>query len=170
MRKGKILVYYGFGKGKTCVAVGRGLRAIGDDLRVVMIQFMDYYNSKEMSLLKKLEPDFRIFRFEKDRSDEEISSAALDASVRKEISAEIRNAFNFAKKIVDTGECEMLMLDGVLECVEKGYLEEAALEELLEKRPEYMDILLTGTDLPERIAEKAECIYQIVAEKQNIDL
>ena len=55
MRKGKIIVYYGGGKGKTCVAVGRGLRAIGDGLRVVMIQFMDYYNSREMSLLKKLD-------------------------------------------------------------------------------------------------------------------
>lgn len=170
MRKGKILIYYGSGKGKTCVVVGRGLRAIGDDLRVVMIQFMDYYNSKEVSILKRLEPDFRIFRFEKDRSDEEVSSAEVNVSVRKEISSEIRNAFNFAKKIVDTGECEMLMLDGVLECVEKGYLEEAALEELLEKRPEYMDILMTGTILPSKIAEKAECIYQIVAEKQGVGL
>ena len=53
MRKGKIIVYYGGGKGKTCVAVGRGLRAIGDGLRVVMIQFMDYYNSREMSLDRK---------------------------------------------------------------------------------------------------------------------
>lgn len=165
MRKGKILIFYGGGKGKTCVAVGRGLRAIGEDLRVVMIQFMDYHNSREMSLLKKLEPDFRIFRFEKDRSGEELCSAETDSTVRKEIAAEIHNAFNFAKKIVDTGECEMLMLDGVLECVEKGYLEEAELEELLDRRPEYMDILMTGTVLPEGIAGKAECIYQIVAEK-----
>ncbi len=127
MRKGKIIVYYGGGKGKTCVAVGRGLRAIGDGLRVVMIQFMDYYNSREMSLLKKLEPDFRIFRFEKDRSGEEVCSAEVDSTVRKEISGEIRNAYNFAKKIVDTGECEMLMLDGVLECVEKEYIGEAGL-------------------------------------------
>ena len=165
MRKGKIIVYYGGGKGKTCVAVGRGLRAIGDGLRVVMIQLMDYYNSREMSLLKKLEPDFRIFRFEKDRSGEEVCSAEVDSTVRKEISGEIRNAYNFAKKIVDTGECEMLMLDGVLECVEKDYIEEAELEELLERRPEYMDILMTGAVLPEELAGMAECVYQIVAEK-----
>ena len=135
------------------------------DLRVVMIQFMDYYNSREMSLLKKLEPDFRIFRFEKDRSGEEVCSAEVDSTVRKEISGEIRNAYNFAKKIVDTGECEMLMLDGVLECVEKEYIEEAELEELLERRPEYMDILMTGAVLPEELAGMAECVYQIVAEK-----
>ncbi len=161
MRQGQISVYYGTGKGKTCVAVGRGLRAIGDDMRVVMIQFMDYHNNKEIALLEKLEPDFRIFRFEKER----IGADMEDEAVQKEISSEVRNAFNFAKKIVDTGECEMLMLDGILECVEKGYLQESELEEIIEKRPEYMDIILTGTVLPAGLSGKAESIYQIIAEK-----
>lgn len=161
MRQGQISIYYGAGKGKTCVAVGRGLRAIGDDLRVVMIQFMDYHNNKEIELLKKLEPDFRIFRFEKNRMEQEI-----DEVVRKEISGEIKNAFNFARKIVDTGECEMLLLDGVLECIEKGYLSADQLEELLNRRPDFMDIILTGDSLPPTIAERSDCIYQIKAEKQ----
>ncbi|WP_313525343.1 cob(I)yrinic acid a,c-diamide adenosyltransferase [Anaerotignum sp.] len=161
MRQGQISIYYGAGKGKTCVAVGRGLRAIGDDLRVVMIQFMDYHNNKEIELLKKLEPDFRIFRFEKNRVEQEI-----DDTVRREISGEIKNAFNFARKIVDTGECEMLLLDGVLECIEKGFLSAEQLEELLNKRPDFMDIILTGDALPPTIAERSDCIYQIKAEKQ----
>jgi len=161
VRQGQISIYYGAGKGKTCVAVGRGLRAIGDDLRVVMIQFMDYHNNKEIELLKKLEPDFRIFRFEKNRVEQEI-----DDTVRREISGEIKNAFNFARKIVDTGECEMLLLDGVLECIEKGFLSAEQLEELLNKRPDFMDIILTGDALPPTIAERSDCIYQIKAEKQ----
>ncbi|WMI80321.1 cob(I)yrinic acid a,c-diamide adenosyltransferase [Anaerotignum sp. MB30-C6] len=161
MRRGQISVYYGAGKGKTCVAVGRGLRAIGDDLRVVMIQFMDYHNNKEIELLKKLEPDFRIFRFEKNREEQEI-----DENVLREISGEIKNAFNFARKIVDTGECEMLLLDGVLECIQKGFLSAEQLEELLNRRPDFMDIILTGDALPPTIAEHSHCIYQIKAEKQ----
>ena len=54
MRQGQISIYYGMGKGKTAVAVGRGMRAIGEEQRVVMIQFLDYHNSKEIALLKKL--------------------------------------------------------------------------------------------------------------------
>lgn len=165
MREGQTSIYYGTGKGKTSVAVGLGLRAIGEELRVVMIQFLDYYNSKETGILQKLEPDFRIFRFEKSRNEEALREAETNEVLRKEISAEVRNAFNFAKKIVDTGECEMLMLDGVLECVEKGYLQEAELEDLLERHPENMDLILTGTVLPAGIAQKAEAIYQIKTEK-----
>ena len=51
MRQGQISIYYGMGKGKTAVAVGRGMRAIGEEQRVVMIQFLDYHNSKEIALL-----------------------------------------------------------------------------------------------------------------------
>lgn len=160
MEKGQISVYYGAGKGKTCVALGRGLRALGDDLRVVMIQFMDYHSHKEMALLEKLEPDFRIFHFEKNRTGEEITD-----EIKKEIASEIRNGYNFAKKILDTGECEMLMLDGILECVEKGFLSEEDIETLMEKRPENMDMILTGDRLTDGIAQKADCIYQIVPEK-----
>ena len=85
--------------------------------------------------------------------------------IRKEIASEIRNAFNFTKKILDTGECDMLMLDGILECVEEGYLLEEEVVEMMEKRPNTMDMILTGTSLPQSIAQKADHIFQIVTEK-----
>ena len=160
MRKGQIAIYYGAGKGKTSVSLGRGIRALGEDLRVVMIQFMDYHNHKEIAFLEKLEPDFRIFHFEKYRE-----QTSMTEEVRKEISSDIRNAFNFAKKILDTGECDMLMLDGILECIEEGYLTEAEVLEMLDKRSDSMDMILTGNHLTDGIAQKADCIYQIVPEK-----
>lgn len=162
MRKGQVSIYYGEGKGKTSLAVGRGLRAVGDELRVVMIQFLDHYNSKEIALLQKLEPDFRIFRFERDRSEAEILQANMGEAVWREISGEIRNAFNFARKIADTGECEMLIMDGILDCIANGYLKAEDVEELIEKRPEYMDMILTGTALASHLAEKVDSVYQIV--------
>ena len=160
MKNGQISVYYG-GKGKTCMVLGRGLHALGDHLRVVMIQFMDYQNKKEVALLEKLEPDFRFFCFDKERSEEQ-----LDDCSKKGIESEIKNAFSFSKKIVDTGECDMLVLDGILECIEKGYLSEESLAELLEKRPAYLDIILTGSTLPAQVGEKADFVYKIQTEKE----
>ena len=127
VKTGQIAIYYGAGKGKTSVSLGKGVRALGENLRVVMIQFMDYHNNQEIALLEKLEPDFRIFHFEKDREGTEMTE-----EIRKEIASEIRNAFNFTKKILDTGECDMLMLDGILECVEENYLSEEEVVEMME--------------------------------------
>ena len=64
VKTGQIAIYYGAGKGKTSVSLGKGIRALGENLRVVMIQFMDYHNNQEIALLEQLEPDFRIFHFE----------------------------------------------------------------------------------------------------------
>ncbi len=161
MRKGHVFVYYGEGKGKTTLAVGQGMRAIGEELRVVMIQYMDYNNTKEIIPLKKLEPDFRIFRFEKIRS----TFDEADEAMKKEISTEVRNAFNFTKKIMDTGECDMLILDGIFEAVERGYISEAELSDALSKRPSYMDVITTGTNRCGLIADQADFVYRICTEK-----
>ncbi len=161
VRKGYIFVYYGTGKGKTTLAVGQGIRAVGEDLSVIMIQFMDYNNTKETIPLKKLEPDFRVFRFEKFRP----AIINADDAVKRELSAEIRNAFNFTKKIMDTGECDILIIDGILDAVEQGYIAEEELEEVLGKKPSYMDVIVTGTNLCGKVNEHADYVYQIVTEK-----
>ena len=73
MRNGNIAIYYGVGKGKTSVSLGKGILALADDLRVVMIQFLSYYDHKEIALLENMEPDFRVFRFEKHRDTQEMT-------------------------------------------------------------------------------------------------
>ena len=54
-----------------------------------MIQFLDYNNTKEGIPLKALEPDFRIFRFEKIR--ENINE--FDDNTKKDILMEIKKCF-----------------------------------------------------------------------------
>lgn len=164
MRKGYIYIYYGEGKGKTTLAVGQGVRAVGEGLTVVMIQFLDYNNTKESVPLKKLEPEFRIFRFEKMRT----SIQDIDDSTKKEVLSEIRNAFNFTRKIIETGECDMLILDGIIEAIEDGYIKEDELQELLNKRLSYMDVILTGRTLHDLIAKKSDYIFRICTEKKPV--
>lgn len=164
MRKGYVYIYYGEGKGKTTLAVGQGVRAVGEGLTVVMIQFLDYNNTKESVPLQKLEPEFRIFRFEKMRT----SIQDIDESTKKEVLSEIRNAFNFTRKIIETGECDMLILDGIIEAIEDGYIKEDELHELLNKRLSYVDVILTGRTLHDLIAEKSDYIFRICTEKTPI--
>ena len=60
------------------------------------------------------------------------------------------------------------MLDGILECIKEGYLTEQELLDVMEKRPEYMDMILTGSSVTEGIVQKADFVYQIATEKEPI--
>jgi len=162
METGNIFVYYGEGRGKTSLAIGQGIRAIGAGKKAVMIQFLDYNNTKEIIPLKKLEPDFRVFRFEKNRQELNLS----DDTIKKEIGNEIRLEFQFANKIIETGECDLLILDGILEAVGAGLIGEDELIDCLTKKEGNMDVILTGGPIFEKLTVAADSVYHISIEKK----
>ena len=63
--KGLIQIYCGPGKGKTSVAIGQAVRAVGHGKRAIVIQFLKGKATTQLDYLSALEPDIRLFRFEK---------------------------------------------------------------------------------------------------------
>ena len=125
MNTGKLEVIYGEGSGKTAMALGKGLEALSEQQRVTVIQFLKGSQTSEM--MKRLEPEMKVFRFEKSGCNfEELSDLA-----RQEESANIRNGVNYARKVLATGECGLLILDEVLGVVDQDILMESELEQLL---------------------------------------
>lgn len=163
MRKGNVFVYYGRGKGKTSLAIGRGIRELSHGHSVIMVQFMDYDNKTEIEPLKRLEPEFRIFCFEKAREcvDE------TDENVKREITSEIRTGFTFTKKILETGECDILILNGILDAINAGYILAEEIKSVLYKKTSYMDVVLTGKQINEEVFECANFVYTISVEKEE---
>lgn len=65
MKRGNVEVICGEGLGKTSLALGKGLSALMEHKRVIMIQFLKGCSPKdEQEILERLEPDFKVFRFE----------------------------------------------------------------------------------------------------------
>lgn len=160
MNDGYIQVYYGDGKGKTTAAIGQGIRAIGKDKKVIMIQFLNESNNCDAESLKKLEPEFRVFNFVKKKTDEQ-NFCYID-----ELKTEVVTALNFAKKIFDTGECDVLILDEVIAAVDRKYIDEKIICDLLDHKSSNMGVILTGRVLIDSIAKKADYIYYIRTEKK----
>ena len=160
--KQKIYVYCGEGKGKTSAALGLAVRAVCEGKTVYFIRFMK--NRIESDVLKRLEPELKIFRFERlpvafdDMSEEE----------RSEEKKNIQNGINFAHKALVTGECDMLVLDEVLGAVSEGVLEETVLLEALSKRGSETSVILTGRNVSQGIVEVADYVYNIQSEKVTI--
>ena len=52
--KGRIHIYYGFGKGKTTAAVGQIIRAAGCGLNILMFQYLKNNDSNERNILEQI--------------------------------------------------------------------------------------------------------------------
>ena len=115
MSQGSIMVYYGNGKGKSSSAIGHAICAAGAGASVVIIQFLKGNNQREIDFLKRLEPEVRLFSFEKNAE----FFAELSEEQKQEEIINIKNGLNFAKKVLVTGESTILVLDEILGLLER---------------------------------------------------
>ena len=106
---GSIQVYYGNGRGKTTAALGLGIRAAGVGKQVIMVQFLKKKHSDTLDFLKKLEPELQIFRFEKAAC----GYSDLSPKEKQEQMLNIKNALGYSRKVLDTGQCDLLILDEI---------------------------------------------------------
>jgi cob(I)alamin adenosyltransferase len=163
--KGLIQVYTGDGKGKTTAALGQALRAVGGGYKVFMVQFLKGGPTGELAAAKRLEPDFMIFRFEKERG----FFWTLDEGEKEELKSEVKRAFEFAAAAVREEKCDILILDEIMGILHNGLLTEEEICNLLEQKPDKMEIILTGRDVPARIREMAHLVTEMKLVKHPFD-
>ena len=60
---------------------------------------------------------------------------------------------NYARKVLVTQECDMLILDEILGAVEFGIITEEEVEELIRTKDEETELILTGNVVPVRLRE-----------------
>ena len=123
-----------------------------------MIQFLKGKVADEFQVLDRLEPDVQIFRF--DKSD--VSYCDLSESEKEEEKANILNGFNFSKKVLETGESDVIILDELLGLIDLGILTEDDVEDLLRIQGDYRKLIITGTKLPEQIRAYVDEVSEIL--------
>ncbi len=163
MAKGPIYIFSGQGKGKTSAAIGKAVQAATEGKSVVIIQFLKGRGLEDSEFLRRLEPEIKLFRFEKSGENFEF----LPEEKKREEIANIKNGINFARKVLATGECDLLVLDEVLGLVEKGIVEEEELTGMLKNREE-TGVILTGIVLPDSVCVMADEVSQIETVKFKV--
>lgn len=161
LEKGSVQIYYGEGRGKTNAAMGNALRAAGEGKTVVIVQFLKGKNGGSMDFLQRLEPEIKIFRFEKSEGYYE----ELSDEEKNEEKMNMKNGLNFAKKVLVTGECSVLILDEVLGLIDNGVISSEELEAVLQAKTDDVEIIMTGRVLENSVRTYADEIYNIAAEK-----
>lgn len=163
MAKGSVTIYSGDGRGKSPAALGRAVQTAVGGGSVVLIQFLKGKGLEDTEFLRRLEPEIKLFRFEKsDENFEELSEARKQEEI-----GNIRNGINYAKKVLSTGECDLLILDEVLGLVEKGILQAEDLKSLLDCRAA-TDVILTGINLSDEVCILADEVSKIETVKFKV--
>lgn len=158
MNKGAIQVICGEGKGKTAAAMGMGIGALTKNKTVIMIQFLKGCPGRDsFDIMKRLEPEMKIFRFEKS----DCFFESLSREQQEEERMNIRNGLNFARKVVSTGECDMLILDEILGLLDQKIIEAEELAKLLQSKVDEMEVILTGKVFQKEMEPYVDSILEI---------
>ncbi len=165
MNKGTIQVICGSGYGKTAAAIGSAIISAGQAKSIIMIQFLKGNSIQNAAFVRRLEPEFKVFSFE--RREEPFET--LTREQKRDEVANIQNGLNFAKKVMVTGECDVLILDEILRLMDYGILSQEDLAGLIGGKSESMDLILTGRRFPEELFSMVDRISCIEDGKNTVD-
>ena len=163
MSTGKIQVYYGAGRGKTSAALGYAIHEASKGESVIVIQFLKQKDEDEISFLGRLEPEIRLFRFQKS----EKFYRELPAEEQLEEQMNMKNGISYARKVLQTGECDILILDEVLGLLDQNIVPEEEILQLMAMKSDDMHMIMTGQVISDGIMEQADDVYEICIKKEG---
>lgn len=160
---GLIHVITGDGKGKTTSSLGLALRAIGNNLRVHMVQFLKSGFTGELYSAKRL--GFEIEQFgvdalkEKQKSLEEFKDKTGRFTFQPDIAEKeaAQQGFEHAKNIIRSGNYDVVIMDEINCVLAKGLV---PIEDVLEliRHHGKVELVFTGRDAPKDLIEAADYV------------
>ena len=159
LRRGFVQVYTGSGKGKTTAALGLALRALGQGLRVYMIQFLKKgFKYGEISALKHF-PNFKFVQFGR--------GAYLKKPTAKDVEL-AGKALEHTGEVMRSGKYDIVILDEVNMAMSLKLIRVDEVVSLIESKPAKVELILTGRGAPPEIIEKADLVTKMVEVKHPI--
>lgn len=155
-RKGLILINTGPGKGKTTAAMGTALRAVGNGMRVLMLQFLKgSWHYGELDAVKAFSENFVMRQM--GRGFVKIGGAETDPEdVRL-----VEEAWAEARVAILSGEWDLVVLDEINYAISYGMLDPAQVVATLKQKPEMVHVILTGRSAHASLVEIADTVTEM---------
>ncbi len=155
-KKGLTVVFTGDGKGKTSAALGIVLRAIGHGMKTCMVQFIkDTLYSGEIDGFKRLGSDVELIRAGRGYIFQQ------GAEVPKAHREEAQKGFKAAEEKMQSGAVDVLILDEINVAVKLGLVDLAQVLDLIDRKPPFMHLVLTGRGADPAVIEKADIVTEM---------
>lgn len=154
---GYIIVLTGNGKGKTTSALGMAMRAIGQGLRVAILQFLKgSWKYGELDSSSKLAPNLTI---------EPLGEGFIHVDPKNPDPKDIQcaeKAWEVCKEALFSGDYDMVILDEINNAIAYGLLPVDDVVAVLQLRPPTVHAVLTGRDAHPHIIELADLVTEMV--------
>jgi cob(I)alamin adenosyltransferase len=155
LHRGFVQIYTGNGKGKTTAAIGQAVRAAGFGLKTYFAQFMKEFPYNELKSLKHLNEWITIDQF---CGDEFVYKKELPG--RDELS-KARKGLNTAEEKMLSGEYDLIVLDESIVAIYFKLFVTGDLIEIIDKKPENVELILTGRYCPQELIELADLVTEM---------
>ncbi|VUT25071.1 MAG: cob(I)alamin adenolsyltransferase/cobinamide ATP-dependent adenolsyltransferase [Candidatus Methanolliviera sp. GoM_oil] len=154
-KKGFIHVKTGDGQGKTTSALGMAFRAVGHGLKVSMIQFMKgntrYGEVTSSEMLK----NFEIRQFGRASFVNKKNPDKIDIELAQE-------GLRYAKEVIESKKYDLVILDEINVAIDYGLISGEEVLDTIEKKPEDLELVLTGRYAPKEIIEISDYVSEIL--------
>lgn len=158
IEKGLLIVHTGKGKGKSTAAMGLATRAIGNGMKVGIVQFVKgVWETGERVVL--------------DRFPELCTIKAMgegftwDTQDRQRDIAAARAAWDYAKELIADPSYKMVILDELNIVLRYEYLPLNEVLETLQGKPEDLHVVVTGRNAKEPLIEIADLVTEMTQVK-----
>jgi cob(I)alamin adenosyltransferase len=155
--QGLLMVYTGPGKGKTTCALGTGFRAVGQGLRVLMVQFIKgSWHYGELDSAKMLGAD----KFEirpMGRGFVKVGGAETDPEDIKMA----HDCWAAGRDAIHSGTYDLVILDEINYVISYKMLDADEIVGALKARPERVHVICTGRNAHPKLVEIADLVTEM---------
>ena len=156
VHRGLIIVNTGPGKGKTTAAMGTALRAVGNGMKVLMLQFLKgSWHYGELDAAQCFGDKFVMKQM--GRGFVKVGGAETDPEdIRM-----VEEAWEEARQAIMSGQWDLVILDEINYAIGYGMLDPAKVADALAHKPEQVHVILTGRNAHPSIVELADTVTEM---------
>jgi cob(I)alamin adenosyltransferase len=154
IKKGLLIVHTGKGKGKSTAAMGLAIRAIGNGMKVGIVQFVKgVWETGERGVFEKF-PELCVIRAMGEGFSWETQDRQRDIAAAK-------GAWQMAKNMMKDKSFDMIILDELNIPLRYDNLDVDDVVATLQKKREMLHVIVTGRNAKEPLLEAADLVTEM---------
>jgi len=153
LRRGYVQLYTGDGKGKTTAAIGLAVRAAGAGLRVFIAQFIKEGRYSEIQALECFGERITCRQYGRGRW--------IRGQASEDDASLARNGLDDVRAVLTSGRYQVVILDEALLAVWMRMLDVDELLDLVDLKPDCVELVLTGRRADPRLVERADLVTEM---------